>query len=217
MRGTFVFPGDDRDFMQKLEIRANNGAVDDVETVYVVTGSTYFVPEDLWAFDDPSLYDTAERYEVDIDDRATAETIRDFYAGRPGPRMIFRVHTHPPDGADGPSDQDYSVAEEREKVFDRYFDDYELFLGIHLLGEERPPNPGLMRVPNQTEENKITWLGENRKHTLAVYDGAYEPRPVMLTTAAKMQQHLQQARRQPQPQVQPEPEPEPAPQGEIWD
>lgn len=182
MSETFVFPADDRDLMQMLELRANNGAVADVETVYVLTGSTYSVPELLFAFDDPGLYYEAERDYVDADNGAIAETIWKFYEGRPGPRMIVDVHTHPAGSDTRPSNQDHSVAGHQRQAFDQYFDDYELFFGIHGLGEACDPDLSWMRVPEQTGENEISWWGENRRHSLAVFDGAYRPRPVRVVS-----------------------------------
>lgn len=216
MRGTFVFPADDTDLMQQLEMAANNGAVEDVETVYVLAGSTYFVPEDLFALDDPSLYEVAEPHHVRTDMREVVRTVDEFYNERSGPKMVTWFHTHP-SGRSRPSDGDYEAVEDEPHPFARQFDDCEFFQGIHALGQEATPDPEWMRVPRQTGENEVSWWGENRKHSLSVYDGQYEPRPMVVTTAAEMQHHLQQQQTDGGPQPGPEPEPEPEPGGEIWD
>lgn len=179
MRGTFVFPQADNDFMQLLEIRANNGAQDDVETVFVLTGETYFVPTRLFAFDDPALYHDASAHAVTPKTRPMAETVARFYADQPGPKLINRVHTHT-NGRPRPSQGDKKVGPNRKQTFDRYFDDYEFFLGIHALQDPCEPDPARLRRAHQTAEHAVTWWGENRKHTLAVYDAQYNPRPVLV-------------------------------------
>lgn len=179
MRGTFVFPTADRDFIQLIEIRANNGAQEDVETVFVLIGETYFVPTKLFAFDSPVLYHDATERSVNPKDRSMAEQIARYYADQPGPKLINRVHTHP-SGDIEPSQKDKQVASSRKSVFDRYFDDYEFFLGIHALQDSCDPDSDWLRRPRKTAENAITWWGEHRKHTLAVYDEHYEPRPVLM-------------------------------------
>lgn len=212
-----MFPADDRDLLQLLEVRANNGGVKTVETVYVLTGRTYFVPERLFAFDDPALYQRADPAYVAVDNRTMAETIRRFYADQPGPRVIVRVHTHP-GGPASPSEQDYRVATSRQQLFDRYFDDYELFLGIHALTDECTPDAEWIRRPEQTAENEVSWWGENRKHKLAIYDGAYNPRPVLVEAAAAIQQTLPpQAGQQAHGTGGDRPQPGSEPGGEIWD
>lgn len=179
MRGTVVFPGADRDFMQLIEIRANNGAQADVETVYVLTGETYCVPTRLFAFDDPALYRRATRNRVNVRNRRLAKTIAAFYADRPGPKLVVRVHTHP-SGRTSPSDGDRNGAAQRNRSYARYFDDYELFLGIHGLGDAADPDPEWLRRPERTAFNEVAWWGENRKHKLAVFDMEYEPRPMVV-------------------------------------
>lgn len=224
-RGTFVFPKTDRDFMQQLEMRGNNGGVETVETVYALAGSTYFVPETLIALDDPDLYKAAEPRRVQTDDWEVIRTIDEAYTPRSasgvketeaGPRMLVRVHTHPT-GRTRPSDNDREAAAHRDLLY-RYFDDCEIFLGIHGLGEECAPDPEWMRVPERTAENEVSWWGENRKHKLAVFDREYEPRPVRLLSAADVQRQRQQRRQAGrQPRARPEPQSEPETGGEIWD
>jgi proteasome lid subunit RPN8/RPN11 len=190
--GSFVFPAQDKGLMQMLEVRGNNGGTETVETVYVLAGThSYAVPERLFAFDDPDLYKTAEPTRVNMDYHAVAQTVADFYEPGPGPTLIAHFHTHP-SGNGRPSDQDHSVAESRETTYDRYFDDYQLFLGIHGLGEECDPDPEWMRRPQRTATNEVSWWGENRKHTLSLYDGAYEPRPVAVLTADQARQQIGQ-------------------------
>ncbi|MDS0476813.1 Mov34/MPN/PAD-1 family protein [Natrinema sp. 1APR25-10V2] len=179
MRGTFVFPGTDTDFIQLIELRGNNGAQDDVETVFVLTGETYYVPTRLFAFDDPTHYREATPTAVDIDNRAVAQTIADFYEERVGPRLVARFHTHP-GGNPMPSTKDKRNAAKKQRVFDRYFDDYELFLGIHVLGEPCDLDPDWLRRPEQTATNAVSWRGEHRTHTLALYNGRYESRSVVV-------------------------------------
>jgi hypothetical protein len=190
--GSFVFPAQDKGLMQMLEVRGNNGGTETVETVYVLAGThSYAVPERLFAFDDPDLYNKAEPARVNVDNHAVAQTVADFYEPGPGPTLIAHFHTHP-NGYNQPSDQDHSVAERREATYDRYFDDYQLFLGIHGLGEECDPDPEWMRQPQRTAANQVSWWGENRKHTLSLYDGGYEPRPVAVLTADQARQQVGQ-------------------------
>jgi proteasome lid subunit RPN8/RPN11 len=180
MRGTFVFPAADTDFMQLLEIRGNNGATADVETVFVLASDeSYCVPTRLFAFDDPRLYKKATDSRVNVDNEAVARTVATFYEKQSGPRLITRVHTHP-SGETTPSQLDQNVGPDRYATFNQYFDDYEFFLGIHALKEPCDPDPGWLRRPEQTAEHEVTWWGENRKHTLALYDPAYEPAPVIV-------------------------------------
>lgn len=179
MRGTFVFPQADTDFMQLIEVRGNNGAAADVETVFILTGETYFVPTRLFAFDDPDFYTRATATRVTAENQAMARTVARFYDDRPGPKLVARFHTHP-SGDTTPSRTDKEVGMQRKRTFDRYFDDYEFFLGIHALQDTCEPDPGWLRQPARTATHTVTWWGENRKHTLAVYDGRYEPRPVVV-------------------------------------
>ena len=181
MRGTFVFPAADRDFLQLLELRANNGATELVETVYVLTGSTYYVPEQLFAFDDPGLYYEATPYLVDADREAiAADLARLCRIGlAPAPKLIMEVHTHP-SGSTIPSDRDRRYGPENRPVYDRYFTDFEFFYGIHGLQDRDRPDPACIRCPEQTDYNEIGWQGENMEHRLGVYDYAFDPQPVML-------------------------------------
>lgn len=185
MRGTFVFPAADRDLMQLLELRGNNGGVETVETMYVLTGNTYSVPERLFACDDPDLYHKAEKRLFNGKLRRVVKMIVDFYADRSGPKLVAFFHTHPSGNAT-PSTGDKEVVARWKQRFDPYFDEYEFFAGLHGLGEACPPDLERMRVPEQPRENAVRWRGENRHHTLAVYDGAFEPRPVLVETAASL-------------------------------
>lgn len=187
MSAEFVFPADDRDLMQLLEVRGNNGGVPTVETVYCLTGSTYYVPEQLFPCDDPDLYyaATADHFEADLP--RIAQRIAAFYEDRAGPRMVMFVHTHP-DGNPQPSQLDKQSVVGWKQLFDGYFDDYRFFTGLHGLCEAGETGPEWMRRPEQTGENEVSWWGARRKHRLAVFDGEFEPRPVAVTTAAEWQQ-----------------------------
>jgi hypothetical protein len=178
VRGTFVFPGDDTDFLQLIELRANNGATADVETVFVLTsGDSYAVPTRLFAFDDPGLYTEATPRAVEIDNEAVARTIAAFYDDRDGPKLVSRFHTHP-NGGTTPSAKDRRNGPDCARIFGRHFDDAGFFLGIHALREACRPEPDWLRCPARTAADEVAWWGENRKHALALFDGAYEPRPV---------------------------------------
>lgn len=179
MRGEFVFPGGDVDFMQLIEIRANNGATNDIETVYVLTGETYFVPTQLFAFDDPELYNEATANRVNVKSQVLARTVAKFYDERPGPKLIVWVHTHPSGGTQ-PSLADINCTPRQKRLYNQYFTDYELFLGIHGLKEVCDPDPDWLRQPELTADHEVSWWGENRKHSLALYDAHYEPRPVVI-------------------------------------
>lgn len=186
MRGTLIFPADDRDFLQQLEVRGNNGGVDDVETAYVLTGSTYYVPEHLFNCDDPGLYQKAEYNTVNFNELEVASRVYEYYGDRMAVKIVVVVHTHP-SGNTTPSDRDEKWGPQIPPMFDRYFDDYEFFHGLHGLGEECDPDPEWMRRPEKTAENEISWHGESRIHKLAVFDSAFNPRPVVVTTAAEWQ------------------------------
>jgi hypothetical protein len=184
-----VFPADDTDFMQAIEIRGNNGGVEDVETIFALAGENYFVPTELFALDDSTLYNYAREDSVHGRNDEMAQKIAAYYrsAGGSGPGLVVRIHTHPT-GNPTPSKKDKKVGSRRKSVFDRYFDDYQFLLGIHALGEVCDPDRRYMRRPEQTEYNEISWRGENREHTLALYDADYDPRPVMLLSSEEVLQ-----------------------------
>lgn len=203
MRGTVVFPADDRDLLQLLEVRGNNGGVETVETGYILTGSTYYVPEKLHNCDDPDIYQYARPERMCSSTTQIRLRVRDFYEGQPDPRMICPVHTHP-SGRTTPSKGD--TQSDLKQAFDVEFDDYEFFYGIHgLHDDDRTPDPSWMRVPEQTDHHKVSWYGEYRRHTLAFYDEEHDLAPVMVRSATEPQQQRRQ------------PETRPEPGGEIWD
>lgn len=179
IRGTLVFPASDPDFLRQIELRGKNGARDFVETVYVLSGSTYYVPTRLHALDDPSLFNSADRSSVNARNREMAQKVANFYAQRDGPRIVVRIHTHP-SLSTNPSDTDYDYSLEKKPVYDRFFEDYEYFHGIHGIGEISEPPPGEIRSPEMVGQNELAWWGESRRHRLAIYDEEYDPRPVVL-------------------------------------
>lgn len=211
-RGTFVFPADDRDFLQLLEVRANNGSVKTVETMYVLAGRSYYVPETVVSCDDPGLYRGADRTTVKPREKRLARRVADVAENVLQPQMVCWVHTHP-NGSTNPSDGDKKWCTHTKSRFDKHFEgDYEFFLGIHGVGERGEPDWEWMRRPERTDENEVSWWGEYRKHKLAVYDEAFDPRPVTVTSVAELQQ---QPQRQAGGGIQARPEPETG--GEIWD
>jgi len=177
-RGTFVFPSHDPGFMQRLELRGNNGAQRDVETVYLLTGESYTMPSELVQLDDPAIYNEMTPNSVSTKLGEIAEQLQRMYDGRPDPKLIGYVHTHQ-NGTTRPSSKDRSGSETAKRVFERYFDDFEFFNAIHALGDRADVPVGKMREPTETSGG-VWWYGETRRHELAVFDAHYNARTVVV-------------------------------------
>lgn len=180
-RGTFVFPAH-RDFLQKLEARGLNGAHQRVETVYVLAGSTYTTPTDLFRLDNPEYYASATRRSVTSYGRKMARKVASLYPDGQAPKLLVRFHTHP-NGSTRPSDTDRSSAGEIASQFADAFgtSDFEFFQGIHAY-KDHSGNPG----PSERHEpvarsNSASWRGEQYRHELALYGPEFRnPRRVVI-------------------------------------
>lgn len=177
-RGTFVFPSHDPGFMQRLELRGNNGAQRDVETVYLLTGDSYTTPTELVQLDDPAVYNKMTPTSVSTKLNAVAEQLARMYDSRPDPKLIAYVHTHP-DGSTRPSPTDKQGSETAKKVFERHFDNFEFFNAIHALGDKADVPVEKMREPRESGGG-VWWYGETRRHELAVFDAHYNSRQVIV-------------------------------------
>jgi len=177
-RGTFVFPSHDPGFMQRLELRGNNGARQDVETVYLLAGDSYTTPTELIQLDDPAVYNRMTPTSVSTKLNAVAEQLARMYEGRPDPKLIAYVHTHP-GGSTRPSPTDKQGSETAKKVFERYFQDFEFFNAIHALGKMADVPVDKMRNPKESGGG-VWWYGETRRHELAIFDKYYNSRQVVV-------------------------------------
>lgn len=177
-RGTFVFPSHDEGFVRSVELRGNNGARRDAETVYLLTGETYTVPTELVALDDPAIYEASTESSVRAKLDAIVEELKLAHEGRPDPKLIAYVHTHP-DGSTRPSPTDRQNGERIAERFERQFDDVEFFHGIHGLGE-RTTVEGDRRRDLRSSTGGCWWYGENRRHELAIFDASYNSRRVVV-------------------------------------
>lgn len=173
-RGTIVVPAN-KDFLQKVETRGKNGHRPTVETIYVLAGPTYTQPTDLIRLDDDSYYGDATRSSVRFDPHAMAQKVANLYPDDDLPKLIARFHTHP-SGSTAPSSKDKQSAPAVRKAFVEAFGttDFEFFHGIHgLKNHGGSPTPSERQQP--TEQNgKITWKGEQYRHTLAVFGERFE-------------------------------------------
>lgn len=180
-RGTFVFPAH-QDFLQKLEARGVNGAHQRVETVYVLAGSTYTTPTDLFRLDNPEYYASATRRSVTSYGRKMAKKVANLYPDGQAPRLLARVHTHP-NGSTRPSDTDRSSAGEIASQFADAFgtSEFEFFQGIHAY-KDHSRNPGPSERHNPTaRSNSASWHGEQYRHELALYGPEFRnPRRVVI-------------------------------------
>ena len=180
-RGTFAFP-DDEFFMQALEVAGKNGAQERVETVYVLAGSTYTDPNELFALDDPEYYRAATPRMVVSHGRKMARAIANRYPDGKAPNLIARFHTHP-GGSVTPSDADRKSARAVRDLFERVFetDDFEFFHGIHAyIDHSGSTTPEERRNP-EASSNGISWYGEQYRHELALYGPGFEnPRRVVI-------------------------------------
>lgn len=167
--------------LQALEIRAKNGARERVETAYVLTGERGRPPQDLWALDDPDLYETATRTRLVSYGRRIAEHVASGMSHPPG--QVVRVHTHPPTDDPNtrpstmPSDTDVdsaSVAKEQfAEAFDVAADGLAFSHGIHAYyPHDREPAPEQPRRARALD-NGISWRGEQYRHALALYDETF--------------------------------------------
>lgn len=173
-RGDFVVP-DDRDFLQKLEARGKNGHGKIVETIYVVTGSSYTHPTDLICLDNPEYYGSATRSSVQFNPRQMAEKVASLYPDEEPPKLVARYHTHP-SGSLRPSSADRSSAPTVRKAFVDAFgtEDFEFFHGIHGLAEHNDtPGPDERHTPTDTGDH-VEWVGERFRHKLAVFGKGFK-------------------------------------------
>lgn len=177
---TVLLPTDPA-ILQALEIRAKNGAQQRVETVYVLTGEAGRPPQDLWALDDPSLYETATRTRLVSYGRRIAEHVASGTARPPG--QVVRVHTHPPTDDPNtqpstmPSSTDIDGASKTKEHFVEALGvtpgDFSFSHGIHAYyPHERSPVPEQPRRARALD-NGISWRGEQYRHELALYDETF--------------------------------------------
>jgi len=177
-RGSFIFNTDDKDLIQKMEIRGNNGVTEvshDVETKYLLTGPTFMKPTNIIQLDNPELY--SEVTETSI--RYNVTKIADYVAklhesGRP-PKLIVSIHTHP-SGETYPSTEDKKDPTALKQELNRHFDDFEFMQGIHGLQERSVPDSTTLREA-QGGEGHFWWYGENRRHEVAIFDEHFRPTP----------------------------------------
>jgi len=177
-RGTFVFSSHDPGFIQRLELRGNNGAQRDVETVYLLAGDSYTTPTELIQLDDSAVYNKMTPTSVSTKLNAVAQQLARMYEDRPDPKLIAYVHTHP-GGSTRPSLTDKQGSETAKKVFERHFDDFEFFNAIHALGDKADVPIEKMREPRESGGG-VWWYGETRRHELAVFDAHYNSRQVIV-------------------------------------
>jgi hypothetical protein len=167
--------------LQALEIRAKNGASERVETAYALTGERGRPPQDLWALDDPDLYEEATRTRLVSYGRRIAEHVASGMSHPPG--QVVRVHTHPPTADPNtrpstmPSNTDIdSAAVAKEQFVDAFgvgADDLVFSHGIHAYyPHDREPVPEQPRRARALD-NGIAWRGEQYRHALALYDETF--------------------------------------------
>lgn len=171
-RGTFVFPGENEEFLQMLELRGQNGASEPVETVYVLTGDNFWQPTNLFALHDPTLYRSATVDEVVSKIGSMADQIASQIDH--SPKLIAYAHTHP-NGSTSPSAQDRFGVRRVQNTFAEALgaDDYEYFHIIHALGGEAKGE--VERRSPTASGSGVYWYGEYRRHELAVFDTDYTP------------------------------------------
>lgn len=172
-RGELVFPADDSELVQAIELRGNNGVQRDVETKYLLTGSSYTTPTDMIGLDDPSLYEEMTETSLVYNVTAIADYVAKLHEGYPDPKVVVAVHTHP-SGNTIPSSTDRTNSTALRDELERHFDDFEFFQGIHGLQERTTPTPDKLREVH-AGDGHIWWYGENRRHELAIFDGYYNP------------------------------------------
>jgi hypothetical protein len=168
-RGTFVF-NPSPDFMQKLEARGLNGAHDRVETVYVLAGSTYTRPTDLFRLDDPEYYKLATPEKVSTYESKIASQVASLFPDDEPPKLLTRVHTHP-EGSIHPSDIDKRNAGRVLKCYENAFEtsNFEFFQAIHAYSElSDDPSPDDRHDP-KIRSNTVSWRGEQYQHEFALY------------------------------------------------
>lgn len=173
-RGTFVLPND-RDFMQKIEVRGKNGHGSIVETVYVLVGQSYTQPTHLIGLENDDYYGSATKTSVSFNPRAMARKVASLFPDDEPPKMVARFHTHP-GGTLRPSSADKGSAPKVQQAFENAFgtDDFEFFHGIHGLKEHgRNPGPDERQSPSDPRGH-ISWLGERYRHKLAVYGEGFQ-------------------------------------------
>ena len=174
-RGTFVFDSGNKDLIQKMEIRANNGVKDhpeDLETKYLLTGSNPTTPSEIVQLDSPKFYSEVTETSIRYDGAAIASHLQKLYTGKPDPKIIVAVHTHP-NGSTNPSIVDQTNPLYIKRCIEQYIVDFEFFQAIHGLQHTVAPNSNELRKVRFTN-GRIQWYGENRQHELAVYDGWYD-------------------------------------------
>jgi proteasome lid subunit RPN8/RPN11 len=179
-RGTFVLPYS-VPFLQNLETRAQNGAHEVVETVYVLAGPTYTTPNVMFQLDDPELYESATPSSVTSMTRAMARRVAAAYDGLPAPKMIARVHTHP-NGSTTPSDVDRTGNDRLVEIYrdELGTEDVEFFQGIHAFDRHRERQRDLDdRYEPRASVNGVSWHGSRFQHTLKLFDPHFrQNRPV---------------------------------------
>lgn len=172
---TLGFP-DDPDFMQKLESRGVNGAMDTVETVYILTGTKGGVPTDLFRVDHPEYFSSADATSVTSFTGKIAQKIAALYPDGETPGLVVRVHTHP-NGTTTPSSEDRDGAASTRDPFEREFgtSDFRFFQAIHGLSEHNRNPPPAERQQPKARSNTVSWDGERYHHDFAVFDKTFNP------------------------------------------
>jgi len=167
--------------LQALEIRAKNGAQQRVETLYVLTAQSDGPVRNLWALDDPDLYEVATDERLVSYSRRVANTIAENLST--SPRQIVRVHTHPPthDPATKPSatpsrtdlETAGDITEQFEDVLGSSEKATDFAHGIHTYTDVSTMTDPDRARRAKVVDNGISWDGEQYRHTLALYDESF--------------------------------------------
>lgn len=173
---TIVFESDRTNLIQMMEIRGNNGVTEvskDVETKYLLTGTTKTHPTNIIQLDNPQLFSEVTKTSISYNITKIADYVRKLHQNGPSPELIISVHTHP-SGQTIPSSQDRTNPRALENKLERHFDDFEFLQGIHGLQDRKVSDGNTLREVEQGDGN-IWWYGENRRHKVAFFDGDFNP------------------------------------------